>query len=246
MTKLWSYRMPGKEPVYSSPVGPVTLYSGATPYACVLFSSWDWHVYALKVSDGTLLWRYATGDKILGGANWTPSPEGDAVRILVGSYDSHLHCVDAATGAKVWTYATDSFVNGTPAVAQGMAVFGGCDAGLHLVDVANGARIRKIDLGSYVAGSAAVAGGHAYVGHMGGEFLCGDSEAGEVGWRCGRPRGEATHRAAIRPIPHRVPVKEPLTLQAPMSSRQPPAKVNVRVLSLAIPVYVPRTSGTRS
>ena len=56
----------------------------------------DDFLYALEAATGKLLWKYETGDKILGAPNWMKSPEGDATWVLVGSYDNKLHCVDAA------------------------------------------------------------------------------------------------------------------------------------------------------
>jgi len=104
MTKLWSYRMPGKEPVYSSPVGPVTLYSGGTPYQCVLFTSWDWHVYALKVSDGTLLWRYATGSNCYGRCQ-AADVDGDGKNeVFAPSHDGSIHSLDSTGTTSRWTF----------------------------------------------------------------------------------------------------------------------------------------------
>ncbi|MCX7902009.1 MAG: PQQ-binding-like beta-propeller repeat protein [Burkholderiaceae bacterium] len=56
--ELWSYRVPGKEPNYSSPIGPVrVLGPGSTPADAIVFQSWDWFIYALDVNTGALLWR---------------------------------------------------------------------------------------------------------------------------------------------------------------------------------------------
>lgn len=104
MTKLWSYRMAGKEPVYSSPVGPVTLYSGGTPYQCVLFSSWDWYVYALKVSDGTLLWRYATGATCYGRCQ-AGDVNGDGQNeVFAPSHDGNIYSLNSSGTTLRWAF----------------------------------------------------------------------------------------------------------------------------------------------
>ena len=66
----------------------------------------------------------------------------------------------------------------TPIGQGGIAV-------LHVVGLAKGTRVRTVDAGSYVASSPALAGPHAYVGHAEGEFLCVDTQAGEVLWGYG-------------------------------------------------------------
>ena len=53
---------------------------------------------------------------------------GEKVSVLVGSYDFKLHCIDAATGKTNWVYETGNYINGSPGVAKGKAVFGGCGA----------------------------------------------------------------------------------------------------------------------
>src|SRR5689334_6096549 len=62
VSKLWSFKLAGGEQIFSSPVGPLTLQrSDNALFNCVLFQTMDWYVYALKISDGTQLWRTATG-----------------------------------------------------------------------------------------------------------------------------------------------------------------------------------------
>lgn len=104
MTKLWSYRMPGREPVYSSPVGPVTLYSGGTPYQCVLFASWDWYVYALKVSDGTLLWRYPTGAPCYGRCQAADVNGDGQNEVFAASHDGNIYSLNSAGDTLRWSF----------------------------------------------------------------------------------------------------------------------------------------------
>jgi len=163
----------------------------------VFIGASDDFLYALDAKTGQLKWKYQTGGKIMGAANWTPSPDGRRIWLLVGSYDNKLHCVDSANGKVVWTYETGSYINGSPAVGQGealqrirpafggqgKAVFGGCDAKIHVVSVADGKMLTQIDTGSYIAGSAALVEGRVYVGNYDNVFICGDIAAGAVVWK---------------------------------------------------------------
>ncbi len=175
----------------------------------VYVGSLDGWLYALDAKSGQLKWKYQTEGKIMGGANWTlvarpswpclhstgrltaglstGSLSGEAratgLWILVGSYDNKLHCVDSASGKVVWTYETGSFINGSPAVGDGKAVFGGCDAKIYVVSVADGNMVTQIDSGSYIAGSAAIIEGRVYVGNYDNVFLCGEVATGAVVWK---------------------------------------------------------------
>jgi len=149
----------------------------------VFVGSADGFLYALDAKTGSLRWKYQTGGQILGAANWARSPDGQGVWILVGSYDNKLHCVDSGTGKVVWTYETESFVNGAPAVSQGVAVFGGCDARIHVVSLANGSSRARIDVGAYIAGSAALVDGQAYVGNYDNVLIKADITAGAILWK---------------------------------------------------------------
>jgi outer membrane protein assembly factor BamB len=170
--ELWSYRTDDR--VEATPC----VVEGS-----VFVGSGDTYLYALDAENGRLGWKYETGGEILGAANWVKSPDGEQTWILVGSYDSKLHCVDAANGKAVWTYETESFVNGAPAVAEGLAVFGGCDARIHVVSLSDGSMHKQIDTGSYIAGSAAFLRGQVYVGNYDSVLLKADISSGEIVWK---------------------------------------------------------------
>ncbi|MHC4238858.1 MAG: outer membrane protein assembly factor BamB family protein [Planctomycetota bacterium] len=170
--QVWAYRTAGA--VEAAPCVVDRL-------VCV--GSSDTYLYGLNAKDGSLRWQYKTDAKILGAANWSHSPDGRDTWILAGSYDGKLHCVDSATGQVVWTYETDNYVNGSPAVGEGIAVVGGCDAMIHVVSLANGSEVAQIDTGSFIAASAAIFEKRAYVGNYDGIFLCADLAAREIVWK---------------------------------------------------------------
>jgi outer membrane protein assembly factor BamB len=82
----------------------------------VYASSEDHNVYALDASTGALVWKYPTGDVMLG------SPTVANGVLYVGSNDNNVYALDAKTGAKLWTYATAGVVQdiGGPTVADGV------------------------------------------------------------------------------------------------------------------------------
>ncbi|MEM6675484.1 MAG: PQQ-binding-like beta-propeller repeat protein [Planctomycetota bacterium] len=154
----------------------------------IYIGSNDTFLYALDAATGEQRWKAPTLDKILGGAN-VVEVDGKTV-VVVGSYDANLYGFDAKTGESLWTYATDNYVNGTPAVHDGRAIFGGCDAILHVVDLSTGKRDSAVEIGGdcHIAGSAAYVDGYAYFGHYGNQFVCVDVAKGEIVWEYGSPR----------------------------------------------------------
>jgi len=157
----------------------------APPFAAdgaVFVGSNDGFVYAVEAATGALRWKHATADKILGSANRVDLAAGPA--IVVGSYDTKLYCLDMKSGEERWAYTTDNYVNGTPAIHGGRAIFGGCDAILHVVDVVKGERVSGLELGSdcHIAGSIAFVDGRAYFGHYGNAFVCVDVAENRVVW----------------------------------------------------------------
>ena len=148
----------------------------------VYVGSVDGYLYALNAATGALRWKYQTRDKILGGANWVRSPQGDRTWILIGSYDMSLHCVDAATGKAVWTVETGNYVNGTPAVADGKIIFGGCDGLIRILAPSDGRELRTLEAGGYVAGAVAVAGDRLYAANYEEKLICAEAGTGKTVW----------------------------------------------------------------
>ena len=166
--KRWAFKTEGA--VESSPL----LLDGV-----VFVGSSDGALYA-NSTDGKPLWKYMTGDRILGSPNYLKTTNG--TRIIIGGYDYKLHCVDAATGKSNWVYETGNYINGSPAVFAGKTVFGGCDALLHVLSLANGEKVKEVEAGAYIAASVAIKDNRAYVGHYENEFLCIDLEKGTNLW----------------------------------------------------------------
>src|SRR5690606_1161153 len=152
--KVWEFAADG--PVVSSPLvldGRVYVGSAGTNF------------FALDAKDGTEVWRYGILGEFKSSASWFPAPTGTGKWLVIGGYDNQLHCVDAASGRTNWTHETGNYVNGAPAIGNGITAFGGCDAIVHVLRLTDGASLRQIEAGAYIIGSAAIVDGFAYVGH---------------------------------------------------------------------------------
>jgi len=165
----------------------------------VYVANLDGKVMAVELQTGRTLWSYATEGMVMGAPNiWPAVPGGKADRstensgdaaevVVIGSYDYYLHGIDAKTGLGRWKYESDNFINGTPAVAEGVAVFGGCDGLLHQVNIADGTLKDRRTVATYVAGSVAVDGNLTWVGDYDGKFTCMDLSSGEEIWSYSDP-----------------------------------------------------------
>lgn len=167
---IWSFKSDG--PIESSPL----VLDGR-----VFFGTANTNVYALDATHGKALWSYGLEDKILSSPNWVTATNG-AKHILVGGYDFKLYSFDAATGKTNWTVETGNYINGTPAVGDGMTAFGGCDAIVHVVNVLKGDKIKEIEAGAYIAASGALVGGILYVGHYENALIAVNLKEGKIIW----------------------------------------------------------------
>jgi eukaryotic-like serine/threonine-protein kinase len=136
----------------------------------VVVGGMDGVVYALDADSGKARWRGETGAQIMGSVNIFPAAAGQA-RILAGSYDHSFYAFNIDSGKREWSFETGNYLNGTAAVADGLAAIGGCDAQLHVFDLEAGRQTGAVDTGAYIAGAAALADNIAYVGNYAGRFL---------------------------------------------------------------------------
>lgn len=180
--EIWAFKSPSEGGIEATPlVLDGVCYTGVS----------DGFLYALDAATGALKWKHETGDKIMGGANWTKAPGSDATPgavgakwVLVGSYDFSMYCLDAATGKQVWKHETENFINGTPTVTgAGETVFGGCDAILHVVSLKDGKEVRKIESEAYISGSAAADGATVYFGNHSNQVFAFDTATGKNLWK---------------------------------------------------------------
>ena len=124
--------MPDPFDVYlSSPV----VWQGAVYFGCG-----DGNVYSLDATQGTLNWKFKTGDVV------HASPVISAGVLYIGSWDSYFYAIDAATGKEKWRFKTGEDpdvhnqvgIQSSAVVADGLVYFGCRDSNLYALDAATG------------------------------------------------------------------------------------------------------------
>ena len=88
----------------------------------IYIGSDDNYVYALN-PDGTLKWRYQTGDIVFS----SPAIDSDGV-IYIGSEDNYVYALNP-DGTLKWSYKTGDWVDSSPAVADDGTIYVGSNDG---------------------------------------------------------------------------------------------------------------------
>ena len=125
----------------STPVAPTTnqfyLASPALANGIVYVGDGAGVLWALKASDGTLLWKYVTNSQ----HTFAPTVSNGVVYVTeTYSSPSYTYALDATTGSLLWKYESGNTQGMQPAVS-GNRVYAGGDYHLAALDAENGSAI---------------------------------------------------------------------------------------------------------
>jgi outer membrane protein assembly factor BamB len=157
----------GVEPATETMPDPFDFFlsSPVVSATVVYFGSGDNNVYALNTSDGSLKWKFKTGDIV------HASPALDNGTLYIGSWDSYFYAIAADSGKEKWRFKTgedhDTFnqvgIQSSAAVADGTVFFGCRDSHFYALDAVTGKQRWVFDnKGSWVIASPAVRDGKVY------------------------------------------------------------------------------------
>lgn len=147
------------------------------PQTLAVFGSSDHSVYAIKLSDGSLVSSFQTGDKV----SAAPAVAGDVV--YTGSFDHKLYASNVADGQKRWEFSTGDVIASSPTVASGVVYVGSRDKSLYAVNAADGAKVWSYATGGGIDSSPVVASGVVYVGSGDHTLYALDATTGALRWR---------------------------------------------------------------
>ena len=106
--------------------GNVVHASPAVAGGVVYIGSWDRYLYALRAEDGSLLWKFETGDdtEIYNHVGIASSAAVAGGVVYFGCRDGHFYAVDAKTGKERWNHDNkQGWVIASPAVRGGTVYF---------------------------------------------------------------------------------------------------------------------------
>ncbi len=130
--------------------GSVTIAEGM-----VYAGSFDQHLYALNLQDGTLKWKVK-----LGPIKSSPVVKKD--RLYVGDTDGNFFCVNRADGKMLWKFQTQGEITGGANFYKESILIGSHDCTLYCLDT-NGKKQWEFKTEGPVNGSPAIVDGKTFV-----------------------------------------------------------------------------------
>lgn len=169
---LWSFVTSGR--VRSTP---------ALAAGLIYFGSMDGNFFALDAKSGALKWKFKTeGNEYFPAGEIQSSPAVVDGTVYFGSRDYYVYALDAESGALRWkTQHKDSWVVGSPAIADGLLFVGSSDGKfVQALDLKTGVEKWHEKTGGNVFASAAVAGNVVYFADWDGTLLGRDTKTGKI------------------------------------------------------------------
>ena len=153
-------------------------------------------MHAMQVADGSELWSFHTGARIVGQATATDK------YVAFGSADSCIYALNAATGALHWKIKTDAAVLGGAVCEQGTVYIGGSDHSFKAIDLATGTiRWNYSEIEGYIQATPLVYDGKVVFGAWDGCLYALDKSTGTLAWKWRSPRpGKFYSPAAVWPV----------------------------------------------
>ena len=115
-----------------------------------------------------------------GGLYSTPVMDGE--NLYIGDDVGMFYCLDLHTGATKWTFDTGMRIVGSPAVADGVVVFGSANYNIYGLDTKTGKPLWTFTTNQAVMGAATIHEGVAYIGGGDGRMFAFDLKTGALKW----------------------------------------------------------------
>lgn len=115
-----------------------------------------------------------------GGLYSTPVTDGES--LYIGDDVGMFYCLDLETGATKWTFDTGMRIVGSPAVADGVVVFGSANYNIYGLDTKTGKPRWTFTTKQAVMGAATIHEGVAYIGGGDGRMFAFDLKTGTLKW----------------------------------------------------------------
>ena len=119
-------------------------------------------------------------NSLKGGLYSTPVTDGE--NLFIGDDVGTFYCLDIETGSTKWTFDTGMRIVGSPAVSDGVVVFGSANYKIYGLDSETGKELWTYTTQQAVMGAATIHEGVAYIGGGDGRMFAFDIKTGIVKW----------------------------------------------------------------
>ena len=110
------------------------------------------------------------------------TPVTDGKNLFIGDDVGVMYSLDLKTGNTNWTFDTGMRIVGSPAVSDGVVVFGSANYNIYGLDANTGRELWHITTNQAVMGAATIHNGVAYIGGGDGRMFAIDMYSGKVKW----------------------------------------------------------------
>lgn len=144
-------------------------------------------LYAVRVSDGSLLWRSDSPDpRTYIQSTYTNSPVIANGRVYVGRGDKVLRALNGATGHELWRFTADDIIMAPPTVADNAVYVASTDTTLTALDASSGSRYWSFGVGASAGNGAwsppLAANGLVYVADIFNALYAVNAVSGDAVW----------------------------------------------------------------
>lgn len=115
-----------------------------------------------------------------GGIYSTPATDGRS--LFIGDDVGCLYSLNLKSGKTNWTFNTGMRIVGSPAVSEGVVVFGSANYNIYGLDARTGKELWHISTNQAVMGAATIENGIAYIGGGDGRMFAIDIHTGKIKW----------------------------------------------------------------
>jgi outer membrane protein assembly factor BamB/predicted phosphohydrolase len=115
-----------------------------------------------------------------GGIYSTPVTDGKS--LFIGDDVGCLYSLNLKSGKTNWTFNTGMRIVGSPAVSEGVVVFGSANYNIYGLDARTGKELWHISTNQAVMGAATIENGIAYIGGGDGRMFAIDIHTGKIKW----------------------------------------------------------------
>ena len=115
-----------------------------------------------------------------GGIYSTPVTDGRS--LFIGDDVGCLYSLNLKSGKTKWTFNTGMRIVGSPAVSEGVVVFGSANYNIYGLDAKTGKELWHISTNQAVMGAATIENGIAYIGGGDGRMFAIDIHTGKIKW----------------------------------------------------------------
>ena len=115
-----------------------------------------------------------------GGIYSTPVTDGRS--LFIGDDVGCLYSLNLKSGKTNWTFNTSMRIVGSPAVSEGIVVFGSANYNIYGLDARTGKELWHISTNQAVMGAATIENGIAYIGGGDGRMFAIDIHTGKIKW----------------------------------------------------------------